>query len=76
MFPCRAQARQGNFFMFTPKPHASASLTEGLKNAVYKLLLFRHVERQKIQGTYFKISALYFKIYALCFLQQAMCYFR
>ena len=27
--------------MFTPKPHASASLTEGLKNAVYKLLLFR-----------------------------------
>ena len=37
---------------------------------------FRHLERRKIQGTYFKISALYFKIYGLYFLQQASCFFQ
>ena len=40
------------------------------------LLFFRHLETQKIQGTYFKISALCFKIYGLYFSQQAMCVFR
>ena len=39
------------------------------------MLKIRHLERRKIQGTYFKISALYFKIYGLYFLQQAMCVF-
>ncbi len=37
--------------------------------------MFRCLKRQKIQGTYFKISALYFKIYGLYFLRQAMCFF-
>ena len=34
------------------------------------------IERQKIQGTCFKISALYFKIYGLYFLEHALCFFR
>ena len=39
------------------------------------MLFFMHLERQKIQGTYFKICALYFKIYGLYFLQHALYFF-
>ena len=32
------------------------------------MLIIKHLESAKIQGTYFKTSALYFKIYGLYFL--------
>ena len=37
-------------------------------------LYYRHLQTQKIQGTYFKICALYFEINALCFSQSALCF--
>ena len=40
-----------------------------------KSLFFKHWEKAKIQGTYFKISALYFEIYGLYFLRHALCFF-
>ena len=49
---------------------------KGRKSSFCKYRKNKVIERQKIQGTCFKISALYFKIYGLYFLLHALCFFR
>ena len=56
-------------------PTADFRRADALFGGFCTILFFKHLERQKIQGTYFKISALYFKIYGLYFLRHGLCFF-
>ena len=73
---CLPQRSNQSRRVITAQNNTKRGIFERKLPRFFSLLFFKHLETQKIQGTYFKISALYFKIYGLYFSQQATCVFR